>query len=162
MFYHLHNWLTQTQTTAVHEQINCYLDNPSKLIGDPSTHGIEIDLTASNGLSDIKELVQLACSQCYQSKFTCKNYWVSISQPGSTVVRHNHIDPGTNPQISAVVYIQAPNECGQLHLEDFNQMLTVSSGDLVLFPASCYHSVSKNISTSSRICIAFDLTTPAY
>jgi ectoine hydroxylase-related dioxygenase (phytanoyl-CoA dioxygenase family) len=162
MFYYLRSWLSQLQITQTREHLSRYLDNTPKLIGDPSIYGTEIDLTSSNGLAELKELVQLECSRYYQNKFICNNYWVSISEINSTVVRHNHIDPGISPQVSAVLYIEAPVNCGQLHLEEFNQTLTVSSGDLVLFPASCYHSVSENTSTSSRVCVAFDLTALAY
>lgn len=162
MFYHLQGWLSSLQITQIQEQIARYLDNIPKPIGDPATHGTEIDLTSSNGLAELKKLVQLECSRCYQTEFICNNYWISISKPSTTVVRHNHIDPGINPQVSAVLYIEAPIDCGQLHLEEFNQTLTVSSGDLVLFPASCYHSVSENTSTANRVCVAFDLTALTY
>jgi hypothetical protein len=161
MFYHLKHWLTQEQIRQVQEQIAQCMQNTPKPLSDPNTHGTEIDLTTSRRLVDIKDAICQWCEKIYQTPLTCNNYWISISKPGTSVVSHDHVEPGSHPQVSVVLYIDAPPDCGQLYLENYNQRLAVGPGDLVCFPAECVHSVDTNSSTLPRVCVAFDLFGPA-
>jgi hypothetical protein len=157
MYHHLINHLTLDQVNELFTEITPFLKNDHKLLGlSEDQAGTEYDLTSKNAIPHYVNLVEQICSQLTAKKLKCQNYWISVSKPGTTVVSHNHQDQ-INCDFSAIIYVVANKDSGQLCLENYQVSLTVESGDLVLFPAWCYHSVSANCSTHDRICIAFDL-----
>lgn len=123
---------------------------------DKSIHGTEYDLTECIGTKRIKTIIEEVASLLYDKQLVCYNYWVSISEPNTTVVSHDHMDVQDNI-ISAVLYLQADDNCGKLNLEYYSKEINPQVGQVVFFPSYCKHSVSLNESSRDRICIAFDL-----
>lgn len=157
MFYYFKKWLTKKETIELFEEIKIFKNKQPKIIGNPKVYGTEIDLTNEKMSFNVKELIEKKCETIYNRKFSCINYWISISEPGQIVISHNHIDEESFPSISTILYINAEINCGKLNLESFNKELTVETGDLVVFPSTCFHSVDKNMSKEPRTCISFDL-----
>ena len=124
----------------------------SNVIPEEQT-GIEIDLTETNLVNDFKTIVCNQVKKYYGSEYNSNNWWVSISNPTTTVISHKHTDGG----LSAVFYLQAEGDCGAFELEDYSEILQPRTGDLLIFPGYCYHKVSENKSNKSRICLVFDL-----
>lgn len=123
---------------------------------DKNIHGTEYDLNSCQGTITIKTIVEEVASLLYDKQLICCNYWTSISESNTTVMLHDHMDVPYN-LISAVLYLQADPNCGRLYLSDYEKELQPETGQLVLFPSNCKHSVSLNRSLRDRICIAFDL-----
>lgn len=126
---------------------------------DNDIQGVEYSLVHMSQLNYIKNLVEDLCSKIYGELVYTEDYWMSISHPGTSVIRHNHLDGETKNVLSAVLYLQADESSGELFLEDYNEVIPCSVGTLVVFDAFCNHSVCKNNSKEFRACIAFDLKT---
>lgn len=124
---------------------------------DKSVHGTEYNLTHISQLNWIKSMVEETASVLYNKNLYTEDYWLSISEPNTTVVAHDHLDGEEINQFSCVLYLQADNNCGDLLLHHYNVRVNPMVGRLVCFDASCVHEVSLNMSSSSRICIAFDM-----
>lgn len=121
---------------------------------DSTLYGIEVDLNHIKPIPDITELIK----NTIDPNLVCTNHWISMSPTNTKVVRHNHIDLKNSPIVSAILYVQATKETGLLRLEDYDIELLVETGDLVIFPANCYHSVEINQSMTTRISIALDFS----
>ena len=100
--------------------------------------------------------------------------WAIINQKNTFNKSHNH--PGS--YLSAAYYVKAPNDCGNIHFYDPNEIKKFNSpaieqltelstsgfsikpeeGNLLLFPSYLYHDVGKNNSDSDRIVISFNVS----
>ena len=100
--------------------------------------------------------------------------WSIINKKGTFNTSHNH--PGS--YLSAAYYVKAPNECGDIHFFDPNEIKKFNSppienptdlstsgfsikpeeGNLLLFPSYLYHDVGKNLSDEDRIVISFNVS----
>jgi len=158
MFTHVHNWLIPEEIEKVKEKMTNLTSQAPKDIGDSNLYGTEIDLSYNKNLCEVKDKVVSYCNNVYNQSLVCNNYWISISQPNTIVILHNHLDGEPNTVLTAVLYIETPLNCGQLYLENYNIELPLLSGDLITFPSNCKHSVGINNSTMPRICLSFDLT----
>lgn len=152
-YYHFKNLFNRKQVAEIHTEIGPHLNNQIK----PEAYDTEIDLTKESVAHELrKEIEQIVGIQVGQKLYS-NNYWISISKKGEVVVPHNHVNQGANPLYSAVLYLQAEGDCGTLELKDYCAKLKPETGDLVIFPSTCYHSVNVNESETPRMCIAFDL-----
>lgn len=95
--------------------------------------------------------------------------WANVNPPGCANARHNH----AKAILSGVFYLQAPEDSGNLILEDPReaaQMLgglpdilldpveiPAQAGVLLIFPAWLPHRVGKNCSGKDRISVAFNV-----
>jgi uncharacterized protein (TIGR02466 family) len=100
-----------------------------------------------------------------------KDYWFNINKKGNFNNRHVH--PFSN--FSAVLYIQAPENCGNIVFEradDFENFIQTdhrtddsrincyiipSPGDLIVFPSYLPHYVDPSESNEDRISIALNI-----
>ena len=102
----------------------------------------------------------------------CTNYWVNINKPKDFNTIHNH----PNSDISGVVWIKTPDECGEIYFphpdyfqkykeiehskaftkQGFSHVVRPNKGDVVLFPSYLRHGVTENCSKEERISIAFN------
>ena len=107
------------------------------------------------------------------NKINITSAWSIINKKNASNERHIH----SNSYISAVYYVSAPKNCGDILFHDprqakiirkpntikANQLnaevvnITPQSGLLVLFPSYLYHSVAKNNSDEERIIISFNI-----
>ena len=107
------------------------------------------------------------------NKINITSAWSIINKKNASNERHIH----SNSYISAVYYVCAPNNCGDILFHDPRQAkvirkpntikanklnaevvnITPQSGLLVLFPSYLYHSVAKNNSDEERIIISFNI-----
>lgn len=138
---------------SVHREIQPYFSCPTK----STAIDTEIDLTEDQAIPDTKATVEKVVSRFYNQALVCHDYWISMSFPGESVICHNHIDPGTEAIATAVMYVQANQKSGNLVLKDFDRTISPEIGDLVVFPATCFHYVTVNNSSEPRICVSFDL-----
>lgn len=162
MFYHLTNFVDAVALAHIQTQVGKFTQQPKPQQTDKTIYGTEFDLTVHQAFPTLRDSVTQLVGELYGRKLVCINYWVSVSEPCTTVASHNHADPGSDSIISAVLYICANSTSGQLILSDYDKTLSVSAGDLVTFPATCYHSVTENASTNNRVCIAFDFKELTY
>lgn len=140
-------------------KIKGFLINKKTLCEDESKliHGTEYDLTYCREFDWLKTLVEEVCSFICDKPLHISNFWISISEPNTVVISHNHMDGEYENFYSAVLYINAKDNCGELFLENYEINITPQKGFLVCFPSQCNHSVSNNNSNEDRVCIAFDL-----
>ena len=107
------------------------------------------------------------------NKINITSAWSIINKKNASNERHIH----SNNYISAVYYVSAPKNCGDILFHDPRQAkiirkpntikanklnaevinITPQSGLLVLFPSYLYHSVAKNNSDEERIIISFNI-----
>jgi len=110
-------------------------------------------------------------SEKSQTKIT--NMWAIINKKGASNARHTH----PNSYLSAVYYITAPKDCGdilfydprsakvnrkppttkpnKLNAEEVN--ITPQDGMLVFFPSYLHHAVDENRSDKERVVISFNV-----
>ena len=110
-------------------------------------------------------------SEKSQTKIT--NMWAIINKKGASNARHTH----PNSFLSAVYYIKAPIDCGdilffdprsakvnrkppttkptKLNAEEVN--VTPQDGMLVFFPSYLHHGVDENKSDEERVIISFNI-----
>ena len=107
------------------------------------------------------------------NKIDITSAWSIINKKNASNERHIH----SNSYISAVYYVSAPKNCGDILFHDPREAriirkpntikgnklnaevvnITPQSGLLVLFPSYLYHSVAKNNSDEERIIISFNI-----
>ena len=107
------------------------------------------------------------------NKIDITSAWSIINKKNASNERHIH----SNSYISAVYYVSAPKNCGDILFHDPREAkiirkpntikanklnaevvnITPQSGLLVLFPSYLYHSVAKNNSDEERIVISFNI-----
>lgn len=155
-YFHLQNIITEEEQYELLRRLKTKLNSKPKHLDDYAPMedtGVEIDLTGTSIVNDFKTIIYNKVKQLYGENYHSNNWWVSISQPLTRVVSHKHKDDG----LSVVFYLQAENDCGAFELQDYEQILQPKTGDLLIFPGSCYHRVTENKSTKPRICLVFDL-----
>ena len=78
-------------------------------------------------------------------------FWINDMGPGESTTEHDH-DEG-DEMLSAVYYIQAPQDSGDLVIVDSHSrtLLTPQAGMFVFFAPTVVHSVSVNRSGERRI-----------
>ena len=106
-------------------------------------------------------------------KIKITGMWSIINKKGSFNIQHNH----PNAYLSAVYYVQVSENSGNIKFFDPREQknirqpkiknytdtsaaiteMTPQEGDLLIFPAYLYHSVSKNLSEDDRIIISFNV-----
>ena len=81
--------------------------------------------------------------------------WFNISGPGTYNCWHRHI----KNQLSAVVYIQVPDNSGEIEFQEGREFLKIQPyvGKVVAFPSDLMHRVLENKSDDLRISAAFNL-----
>jgi len=95
------------------------------------------------------------------SKISLHSMWVNISPPGSFNSLHNHAHNTNQKNLSGVLYLKTPPNCGGIVFMDplnFNGKFTfsVNEGTIYFFDSRLYHSVEPNLSNEDRISIAFN------
>ena len=100
--------------------------------------------------------------------------WAIINKKGTFNSSHNH--PGS--YLSAAYYVKAPNNCGNIHFYDPNEIKKFNSpstekltelstsgfsikpeeGHLLIFPSYLYHDVGRSLSDEDRIVISFNVS----
>jgi uncharacterized RmlC-like cupin family protein len=83
-------------------------------------------------------------------------YWFNAMPPGSVTTLHRHDD--FDELYSAVYYVTAPDNSGDLIIHDRNETvrLTPKAGDFIFFKPEIPHEVSRNDSTQQRLSIGFN------
>ena len=107
------------------------------------------------------------------NKINVTSAWSIINKKNASNARHIH----SNSFISAVYYVSAPKNCGDIVFHDPREArlirkpnriignnlnaeainITPQSGLLVLFPSYLYHSVNENNSNEERVIISFNI-----
>ena len=83
-------------------------------------------------------------------------YWFNYMPPGSVTTAHSHDD--YDELLSAVYYISAPPESGDLLIHSVKKTITIKpeAGMFVFFKPDIIHEVTENKSGSDRLSIGFN------
>ena len=83
-------------------------------------------------------------------------YWFNYMPPGSSTTLHTHDD--YDELLSAVYYIYAPENSGNLILYDSSEKIEIipEAGEFIFFSPSQKHEVSRNNSTEHRLSIGIN------
>lgn len=136
---------------------NTLVQHEDGFIPDTSIHGMEYRIAHIRELNPLTLKVESICSEVYGKRLHTSDFWLSTSDVGTTVMSHDHLDGKNENILSAVLYLQADKNCGELFLEDYCELKQCTVGELVVFDSSCKHSVNENRSERPRTCIAFDM-----
>jgi hypothetical protein len=106
----------------------------------------------------------------YNKKLNLINFWSQVHYKNETTERHDHLDvndlrslKATTPQLSAVYYVDAPKNSGDLifdfwtnrYLED-SWRVPVETNKFCIFPSGIQHRVLKNLNDKPRVCISMN------
>ena len=103
----------------------------------------------------------------YNKGLDLKNYWAQVHSQNESTNMHDHVDCfdiKNSPDLSGVYYIQVPKDSGdivfQWPINKYNQYkrwwFKPKMGDLLLFPSTLDHFVTKNTALQKRIAISFN------
>jgi len=83
-------------------------------------------------------------------------FWINDMGPGESTTEHDHDED--DEMLSAVYYVQAPQNSGDLVIVDRHSrtLLTPQAGMFVFFAPSVVHSVSVNRSVERRISVGIN------
>ena len=118
-------------------------------------------------LDKIDRHVNDTCHECYDYSFKYNNSWVNVNTKGNYNVAHQH----AGATLSAVLWIQAPEDCGDIvfyHPAGYslvpeiyddlepNWRYTPKQGSMLIFPSYLYHFVAESETNDKRISIALN------
>ncbi len=85
------------------------------------------------------------------------SFWFNQMRPGHSTTLHTH-DDGYE-LISGVYYLDVPDGSGDIlmHLPEQVLKITPQSGVMLMFPPDLAHEVAQNLSTESRLSMAFNI-----
>jgi len=103
----------------------------------------------------------------YSQVLELLNHWGQVHQQNESTNTHDHVDCfdiKNSPDLSGVYYLQVPKDSGDIVFQwptnKYNQYkrwwFKPKAGDLLLFPSTLDHFVSKNIAFEKRIAISFN------
>ena len=89
------------------------------------------------------------------SSFNVLSSWFCVNTPGAYNEWHNH----SGIPASGVIYIQTPDNSGDIEFRDAEQTLTITpySGLMIQFPGNLEHRVTVNNSKQDRICLVLNM-----
>lgn len=150
---------------------NAFVSNDNYILNNKKLKKIKKDIL--NEINFYKDTVLQVKDniKCY-----IKNSWLMFHNYNDFSNNHYHI----NSFISGILYIKTPKDCGNIvfHTSQMNHSIfplinipfkkyneynsstftfEVKENQLLLFPSSLIHSVEKNLSNDTRICLAFNV-----
>lgn len=83
-------------------------------------------------------------------------FWLNDMGPGEATTEHDHDD--NDELLSGVYYVQVPDNCGELVINDgpIRSLVTPQAGMFVFFAPTVVHSVSANRSRERRLSIGIN------
>lgn len=107
-------------------------------------------------LEPIFEFALAAARRVLDSDDLRYGFWFNETPPGHRTSLHSHEE--LDERLSAVYYLDAPPECGDLVLHEDDAIVRVSprAGLLVMFPPDLPHEVDENRSRATRLSVAFN------
>lgn len=112
-------------------------------------------------LSTLSEFVVAAAAQILRSTPLRHGFWFNEMPPGHSTTLHSHEED--DESLSAVYYLQCPENSGRLILHDHEAQIVVTPrpGLAVLFPPDLPHEVEENTSRETRLSVAFNFGPPS-
>ena len=103
----------------------------------------------------------------YNQVIELTDYWAQVHSQNESTNMHDHVncfDIKNSPDLSGVYYLEVPKDSGdivfQWPINKYNQYrrwwVKPKVGDLLLFPSTLDHFVTKNISLEKRIAVSFN------
>ncbi|MCB1772720.1 MAG: 2OG-Fe(II) oxygenase [Gammaproteobacteria bacterium] len=107
-------------------------------------------------LAPIIEFVLAAARRVLAEDHLRYGFWFNETPPGHRTSLHSHEE--LDERLSAVYYLDAPPECGDLLLHEDDALVRVRprAGLAVLFPPDLPHEVDENRSGATRLSVAFN------
>jgi hypothetical protein len=111
-------------------------------------------------LSALSDFVLAAASQILHKSPLRHGFWFNEMHPGHHTTLHSHEED--DELLSAVCYLQCPENSGRLILHDDDAQIVVTPrpGLVVLFPPDLPHEVEENASRETRLSLAFNFGPP--
>ena len=103
----------------------------------------------------------------YDQVIELTDYWAQVLEHNESTNLHDHVDCfdiKNSPDLSGVYYLEVPKDSGDIVFQwptnKYNQYkrwwFKPKTGDLLLFPSTLDHFVTKNTSVKKRIAISFN------
>lgn len=107
-------------------------------------------------LAPLSEFVLAAARQVLDAGTLRHGFWFNEMHPGHSTTLHSHEEE--DELLSAVCYLQCPENSGRLILHDDEAQIVVAPrpGLVVLFPPDLPHEVEENRSRETRLSVAFN------
>lgn len=112
-------------------------------------------------IDKIADEMSVAYHAAYGENITLTNYWGHIHDKNMSTNTHAH----GNADISAVLYVSTPEECGHIVFrpvlqnikrDDLSCSYKPKVGMYLMFPGFLDHSVTRNFSDQKRVSISFN------
>ena len=126
---------------------------------DGRYENIYIDLKQLPSLQPVIETLRKTAA----ARFHCQpedfkvGFWFNEMQPGHSTTLHAHDD--FDEVLSAVYYVRAPDDSGNLvfYVQDEQLTITPEEGHYVMFPPELKHEVTPNQSQETRLSVGINL-----
>ncbi len=111
-------------------------------------------------LAPLTAFVLAAAARILHTEKLHHGFWFNEMPPGHSTTLHSHEE--LDELLSAVYYLECPDDSGRLILHDDEALITVKPrpGLLVLFPPDLPHEVELNRGRQTRLSIAFNFGPP--
>jgi len=137
----------------------------SKDVSD--TRNEDLVIRESKVFDDLIETIKDKFYTKYNDCLELTECWSQIHEQNESTNTHNHVncfDKNGSPDISGAYYLQVPKDSGdivfQWTIDSYNKLkrwwFKPKTGDLLLFPSTLEHFVTKNTSDEKRIVISFN------
>lgn len=111
-------------------------------------------------LSPLSDFVVAAAMQILRRSTLRHGFWFNEMHPGHSTTLHSHEEE--DELLSAVCYLQCPDDSGRLilHDDEAEVVVTPRPGLVVLFPPDLPHRVEENTGRGTRLSVAFNFGPP--
>jgi uncharacterized protein (TIGR02466 family) len=137
----------------------------SKDISD--TKNEDLIIPKSKPLEELINIIKDKFYIRYTQVIEPTNYWAQVHSQNESTNLHDHVDCfdiKNSPDLSGVYYLEVPKDSGdivfQWPINKYNQYkrwwFKPKEGDLLLFPSTLDHFVTKNTAVEKRIAVSFN------
>jgi len=151
---------SETINTAIIEQFNQYRDSDEVRRSHYFAgryENIYLDLAKVPAMQAVMDQAQQFAKQILNIEYELKHgFWFNLMLPGQVTQPHRHDDD--DECLSAVYYIDTPENCGELLLTIESEVtnITPQAGRFVFFPPDITHEVTENKSNYERLSVGMN------
>jgi len=131
------------------------------------TRNEDISILMNKEIKKLFNEIEFKFKQQYKSNIKLMNFWAQVHKKNESTHLHDHLSVNeainAGKYISGVYYVQVPKNSGNIIFKyvehkyiDKTYIVEPEEKDILLFPSSLKHEVTKNISNKERIVISFN------